>query len=183
MRAILYLLLIVLASPAARGSETAPDFVLPDANGREVRLATEVADRPVILFFWASWCPYCKALLPHMQSISLEYGDAVRILAIHFRDDADPVAFMQDAGYEFTILPNGNEIADAYDVYATPGVIIVDRQQAVRFNLYRLPRREPPAVDGELTHSRKAAFRAPYWAAEIRRTLDSVLQTASPTPR
>ncbi len=27
-----------------------------------------------IYLFWASWCPYCKALMPHLQSIQVEYG-------------------------------------------------------------------------------------------------------------
>ncbi|MCP5091039.1 MAG: redoxin domain-containing protein, partial [Gammaproteobacteria bacterium] len=30
-----------------------------------------MVQQPVILLFWATWCPYCKALMPHLQSIRL----------------------------------------------------------------------------------------------------------------
>lgn len=39
----------------------------------------------------------------------------------------------------------------------------------------QLPRKEPPAVTESKSHGRKAAYRAPYWAAEIRKALDAVL--------
>ncbi len=158
-------------------AETArsPDWSLLTAGGDTLQLSDEVRRQPVLLFFWATWCPYCKALMPHLQSIRLEYGGRVNILAVHFRDDNDPVAFVNDAGYDFTVLPGGDDIAKLYGIWATPGILIVDADMTVRFDLRKLPERELPTSDKPPSHGRKAAYRAPYWAAEIRKALDAVL--------
>ena len=133
----------------------------------------------MILFFWATWCPYCKALMPHLQSIRLEYGDKVKILAINIRDKNDPVAFVEKAGYDFTVLPHGDEVAELYEIYGTPGIIIVDREQRMRFDLRALPQLDIPSNGEKMSNSKKAAYKAPYWAAEIRKALDSVLDEST----
>lgn len=170
------LVVLCFVATSANSAELAPDWNLKSADGEIVQLSEEVKQQPTILFFWATWCPYCKALMPHLQSMRLEYGDQVKILAINFRDDSDPVEFIEEAGYDFTVLPDGDEVAKAYGVWATPGVIIVDANQYVQFDLRSLPKKDPP-TDGEpASNKKKAAFRAPYWAAEIRMAIDVMLE-------
>jgi thiol-disulfide isomerase/thioredoxin len=177
-RAFVLVTALFLLDGTASASELqlAPDFTLESVSGVPVTLSDVAADQPVILLFWATWCPYCKALMPHIQSIRLEFGDDVRVLAVHFRDDkGDPVAFIRNAGYDFSVLRNGNDVAKLYDVWGTPGLLLIDRDRNIRFNLYELPKQEFPAGEEDLSHSKKAAYRAPYWAAEIRKGLDDVL--------
>ena len=115
-----------LSLARADDARVAPDWTRSAENGEAVNLSEVAAEQPVILLFWATWCPYCKALMPHIQSIKLEYGDDVRVLALHFRDDkGDPVAFIETAGYDFTLIPDSTEIAKQYGVWGTPGVMIV----------------------------------------------------------
>jgi thiol-disulfide isomerase/thioredoxin len=140
---IVFILNAVLLVTAAGGeTRVAPDWTLQTAEGHTVTLSEVAAERPVVLLFWATWCPYCKALMPHLQSIDLEYGDRIEILAIHFRDD-------------------------------------MDRHQNIRFDLYTAAQPELPASDEDMGHRKKAAYRAPYWAAEIRKSLDEVLDETS----
>lgn len=161
---------------AADEARIAPDWTLPSTSGEIVTLSEVAAEQPIIVLFWATWCPYCKALMPHIQSVRLEYGDEISILAVHFRDDkGDPVAFIESAGYDFTVLPNGDEVAELNGAWGTPAVLIVDRDMTVRFDLYKLPKPELPTAEKSLSHGRKAAYRAPYWAAELRKSLDHVL--------
>ena len=114
--------------------------------------------------------------MPHLQSIKLELGDDIEILAINIRDKKDPVAFVEAAGYDFTVLANGDDVAELYGIHGTPGVLIVDRDQVLRFDLRALPQREILSNGDDLSHAKKAAYRAPYWAAEIRRSLDLVFE-------
>lgn len=165
----------LLFASSARGADLAPDWTLTSSEGEITRLSTEVQEQPVILFFWATWCPYCKALMPHLQSIQLEYGDAIKILAINFREDGDPVGFIEEKGYDFTVLPDGDEVAAIYNVYGTPGIIIVDGDQKIAFDLRYLPPRDPLKTGEKISHSKRAAYRAPYWAAAIRISIDTVL--------
>ena len=168
--------ILVIGNVAADEAHVAPDWTLESTGAEAITLSEVVTERPVIIVFWATWCPYCKALMPHIQSIHLEYGDAIRILAVHFRDDkGDPVAFMENAGYGFTLLPDGDEVAKLNEVWGTPGVLIVDRDRIVRFNLYAVPKPDLSAAGESPPHSKRAAYLAPYWAAELRKSLDNVL--------
>ena len=161
---------------AADEMRIAPDWTLQSQSGASVTLSEIAAEQPVIVLFWATWCPYCKALMPHIQSIRLEYGDEIRVLAIHFRDDkGDPVAYIESAGYDFTLLPDGDEVAKLNEVWGTPGLLIIDRDMLVRYDLYTLPQLDLSAAGKSPAHSKKAAYLAPYWAAELRKSLDRVL--------
>ena len=48
----------------------APDFALSDLAGQTVRLA-DLRGQPLVLNFWATWCPPCRAEMPALQSIAL----------------------------------------------------------------------------------------------------------------
>jgi thiol-disulfide isomerase/thioredoxin len=167
------------AGVSADDARIAPDWTLDTADGRPVNLQQEVREQTTIIFFWATWCPYCKALMPHLQSIRLEYGDDVEIIAISIKEDGDPVAFVANAGYDFTLLPEGDDVAELYGVTGTPGVFIVDQDRTIQFDLRSLPRIDPPATGKPVSNGRKAAYRAPYWAAEIRKHLDTVFRKAA----
>jgi cytochrome c biogenesis protein CcmG/thiol:disulfide interchange protein DsbE len=168
------LALLFSLSTSVQSAEIAPDWTLVSSEGQTVRLNEEVKQPTTVLFFWATWCPYCKALMPHLQSMRLEYGEDIKILAINFREDGDPVAFIENAGYDFTVLPDGDEVAAAYGIRGTPGLIIVDSRQRIRFDLRALPRQDPAPGESSKSHKTKAASRAPYWAAEIRKGIDQV---------
>jgi len=162
---------------AAEEVRVAPDWTLQSASGESVTLSKVAAEQPVIVLFWATWCPYCKALMPHIQSLRLEYGDEIRVLAIHFRDDkGDPVAYMEKAGYDFTLLPDGEEVAKLNEVWGTPALMIIDRDRVIRYDLYTLPKLDLSAAGKSPAHSKRAAYLAPYWAAELRKSLDLVLR-------
>lgn len=174
------LALLLSAGASADERVVAPDFTLSTPAGRHVTLDEEVQQQTTLLFFWATWCPYCKALMPHLQSMRLEHGDDLEILAINMKEDGDPVAFLADAGYDFTLLLDGDAVAEAYEVTGTPGVFVVDRHRTVRFDLRDLPRMEPPDDGKPAGHTRRAAYRAPYWAAEIRKSVATVLAGEAP---
>lgn len=175
MRKILILAvsLTVLGSVTSNAAELSPDWSHLSAADEQVLLSAEVREQPVVLFFWATWCPYCKALMPHLQSIRLEYGDRVKILAINFREKGDPVAYIEERAYDFTVLPGGEDIAALYEVWGTPGVLIVNGQREIAFDLRSLPAYESEQIKSG--HVSRASYLAPYWAAAIRESLDSVL--------
>ncbi len=168
------LALLAVSATACAKDDTAPDWTLYTPEGSSVELAQVSRDKPQIILFWATWCPFCKALMPHLQSIRLEYGNDIGILAINIMEDGDPVTYINEAGFDFTLLLEGDSVADAYDITGTPGVFIIDTQQVIRFDLRDLPRPKI-GLDGEELSRRQIAKRlAPYWAAEIRRALDNL---------
>jgi len=174
---IVYLLVIVFSQYAsAADSLVAPDWTLVAADGQAINLNDESQKQTTVLLFWATWCPYCKALMPHLHSLVLEYGDKVKVLAINIKEDRDPVEFIESAGYDFTLLPHGDDVADTYDVIGTPGVFVVDHKRVIRFDLRKLPIIEPLSTSKAASNRRRAAYLAPYWAAKIRHSIDAVIE-------
>jgi thiol-disulfide isomerase/thioredoxin len=172
-KSFLILALVLFAQQGLAQNLAAPAFTLPDTDGTQVTLP-RTHEGVDIYYFWASWCPYCKTLMPHLQSMRIEYGDAVTIYALNIRDDEMPELFMLEHGYDFVLIPEADSIMEAYDVQATPALFIVDGQGKIRFNLYDMFFDDSSEFKA-LTHGQKAARRAPYWAAEIRKKIDQVL--------
>jgi thiol-disulfide isomerase/thioredoxin len=179
--ALLWLLLPVVSSAATGQSPLPETWSLETAAGETLSFPYE-HDEPVILLFWASWCPYCKALMPHLQSMLDEYGDdSLTIYAIAFRDDGEPMTYLQSQGYGFVSVPDGDEVASAYGVYGTPGLLLFTADNQLALNLYdiEVPGPEDSASAADLNHTQKAARKAPYWAAQIRLRLDELIARES----
>jgi len=167
-------ILVTLSSRAFAEDSIAPNWTLRTPDGVSVELAERSQERPQIILFWATWCPFCKALMPHLQSIRLEYGDTLGLLAVNIKEDGDPEEFVAKAGYDFTLLLDGDAVADQYEIAGTPGVIIVDTSRKIRFDLRQLPGLVMGPDGKELTRGQRAKRLAPYWAAEIRKALDGI---------
>jgi thiol-disulfide isomerase/thioredoxin len=182
-RIYLAILLLVSASAVQAQAPTLqdwqpPGFSLHLADGSEFHYPEDLSG-PTIVLFWATWCPYCKALMPHLQSILDEYPGQVRVLALSIRDDGDPAAVLAEYGFDFTLLTAADDVAEAWGVKGTPGLFLADASGRVVFDLMRIPpRAEPESAQAEATmkHYQKAARNAPYWAARLRITLDKLLQ-------
>ena len=170
--AILLLSFFALSANAQEYPE-APAFSLETAAGQSIELPAQQQGVGIYLF-WASWCPYCRALMPHLQSLEDEYGNAIAIYALNFRDQQDPVAYLEAHGFDFVLLPKADGVAERWGVQGTPGLFIVDQAGRIRFNLYDVLATNPPGFES-LNHTQRAQRRAPFWAARIRESLDELM--------
>jgi len=156
-----------------------PGFEFTESGG-EVFRYPESLEGPTIILFWATWCPYCKALMPHLQSIVDEYDGQVQVVALNFRDDDDPAAYLAERGYSFRLILHSGEVAKSWGVKGTPGLFLADHSGRVVFSRGAIPeaayRANPAENYDELKHYQKAARRAPYWAAKLRIAVDRLLQ-------
>ena len=153
-----------------------PGFALQRADGTEFRYPDDVAG-PTIILFWATWCPYCKALMPHLQSILDEYPGQLQVLALSIRDDGDPAATLTEYGFDFTLFTTADAVAEAWGVKGTPGLFLADADGRIVFDRMRLPpaaERESAQPGAAMKHYQKAARNAPYWAARLRGALDQL---------
>ena len=146
----------------------APAFSISDAEGTEHKFPGNHEGVEIYLF-WATWCPYCKALMPHLQSIQIEYGDAVRIYALHIRDDEDPGAFLDKQGYDFILLPSADPVMKPYGVVASPALFLVDRKGNIRLNLYELIFDQPEISELPVYHRNHLAMQQDHRYLELSR--------------
>ena len=83
-------LALALAVPVALAGQeiglpvgaTAPAVTIEDLDGKPVDLGRYIGKGPVLLEFWATWCPLCKALEPSLKEAHAQYGPTVQFVAI-----------------------------------------------------------------------------------------------------
>lgn len=127
MRAVLLFCLILLCGSAA-AQERAIAWQGRGADGQSIRFDPAHLQRPALLLFWATWCPYCKALMPYLQNVQDAAGkERLDVYAIDIKDDGDPVAELRERGQTFTLVRDGDAIADMYGIKGTPGLLLVGR--------------------------------------------------------
>lgn len=113
----------------------APDFTLETLAGETVNLH-KLRGKKVILNFWATWCPPCKAEMPHMQSFysKLTDEDQVELIAVNVTDSEkmgiEAVEDFVDS-YKLTFPIPLDETAQAtklYGVFSMPTTFMIDTQ-------------------------------------------------------
>jgi thiol-disulfide isomerase/thioredoxin len=84
-----------------------PDFTILDMDGNEVKLS-DFFGKPIVLNFWASWCPPCKAELPDFEEACKRYEGKVTFLMVNLTDgkrETVEVAkeYVASQGYTFPV--------------------------------------------------------------------------------
>lgn len=59
-----------------------PDFSITTIDGKKYTLSEFKNEKPVLIYFWASWCPYCKQDLSIAKEVYPKYADKVKFIAI-----------------------------------------------------------------------------------------------------
>jgi thiol-disulfide isomerase/thioredoxin len=154
-----------IAGWAVEAGDPAPTWIGRDFVGEAVSFPEVLDDKPAVLVFWATWCPYCKAFMPYLGAIQKDYADAgVQIIAINAleRGRGDPVAYLEALGSPLIGILYGDHIAAAYDVEFIPGLMVIDGEGIVSY------RRKPTELPAGQTLSK-------FWDAEVREALDLLL--------
>lgn len=130
---LLFLFFIGL-SPAAFAQSDAIAWQGKTADGRTIHFDPQHLKRPAILLFWATWCPYCEALMPYVQHVQDAAGkNRLDVYAIDIKEDGDPVKTLRERKLGFTLILDGDAIADQYAVKGTPGLFLVDAHGNVNY--------------------------------------------------
>jgi cytochrome c biogenesis protein CcmG, thiol:disulfide interchange protein DsbE len=112
----------------------APNFTLESLDGRQVSLA-ELRGRPILINFWATWCPPCRAEMPDLQEVSRAYENAgLVVLGLNLQESRDDVQRYADTlGLTFPLLlDRDGVVATHYNLTALPTSYFIDRDGIVR---------------------------------------------------
>jgi peroxiredoxin len=114
----------------------APNFTLLDFEGNEVELSDFIGKK-VILNFWATWCPPCRAEMPHMEKVYKKNSDEVVVLAVNLTNTEKSNSGVQEFVEEFKlsfpiVMDTKGEVSGQYQVFAYPTSFIIDSQGIIQ---------------------------------------------------
>ncbi|MFQ5522769.1 MAG: TlpA family protein disulfide reductase [Acidimicrobiia bacterium] len=118
---------------AASVENPAPDVELVDFEGNSLRLS-DLVGGPVVLNFWASWCPPCVAEMPDFEAVNQDIGDRVTFIGVNFQDDPDLAAALAvETGVSYLLVrdPQGL-IFQEFDGLGMPTTVFIDATGSIR---------------------------------------------------
>jgi peroxiredoxin len=120
---------------APRVGSEAPDFALKDLNGREVNLK-DLRGRPVMINFWATWCPPCRQEIPVIEEMyrSTRHRADYEILGVATQSDLSTVrAFVGEFNMTFPVLPDvDGRVTSLYHILPIPTTFFIDKDGIIR---------------------------------------------------
>ena len=109
--------LTLIVSFAIFAGDKAPDFTLSDLNGNNVSLS-DYEGQVILLNFWATWCPPCRAEIPDINKLYKDYESKGFIaLGITQEDKSTIREFKQSTEISYPILFDNQEIGKQYQDY------------------------------------------------------------------
>jgi thiol-disulfide isomerase/thioredoxin len=110
----------------------AASFALKSLEGEQVAL-NEVRGKPIVLDFWASWCPPCRAELPLIEKLRTEFDGQVAFYGVNDEETSAAKNFVKKNGYNLTtLLDSKRQVHRLYGVNAIPTVLVIDAQGVIR---------------------------------------------------
>lgn len=132
----------VLRFLGATGDERPADFTLRGLDGQPVSLSRFLGKKPVLLVFWATWCPECKAASPKINALHDGFpGEKMQILALDYRETPERVAAaVKSRGIRYPVLlDERGQVARAFGVVGIPTYVLIGRNGTVVYRDHVLP--------------------------------------------
>lgn len=109
----------------------APDFTVIDRDGNKVKLS-DMFGKPVVVNFWASWCPPCKAEMPDFDKVYGEIGSDVTFMMIDLVGGRETrelgEKYVDEQGFSFPVyFDTEQEAAMIYGITAIPTSLFIDK--------------------------------------------------------
>jgi thiol-disulfide isomerase/thioredoxin len=112
-------------------SSKAPAWELTDTDGKPVK-SSDFEGKVVILDFWATWCPPCKAEIPGFIELQKQYGEKGLVVVGVSLDERGPAvvkSFINQFGMNYPVVMGDAKIVQAFGgIQAIPTTFIIDRR-------------------------------------------------------
>lgn len=138
MRELVVLLLLAMA--AMWGMDQLRKPVLPadfsgmpmqTLTGSQVDLAALSADRPLLLYIWATWCGICRYTTPAVDAMA-EQGANVMTLAMRSGDDQELTRYLQKRQLSMPVINDARgNLARQWQVGVTPTLVVISKGKVV----------------------------------------------------
>jgi len=112
-------------------TQMAPDFTLKDLQGKSYTLSELYTKKPVVMDFWATWCPVCRTEEGSINAISKDHQ--VLSVATTSGEAQEVAAYLKKQGLEFPVIPDESGILGvAWGIRGVPSSFIIDADGRIR---------------------------------------------------
>lgn len=124
--------------------QRAPDFTLSDLSGNSFTLSELQGKKPVLIIFWATWCPACLQSIPSFSNIHAQFSSrGLEVISINIASN-DPLPrvqrFQEINNLPYRILyDERNAVSRTFAVFGIPTTLIIDRDGIIRYRGNLLP--------------------------------------------
>lgn len=121
----------------------AQDFTLYTLDGKKTSLTAQRGDQKAIVFFWATWCPYCRQAITHMTQRQSDFKDqGIELLMVNVGEDKSTVSrYMSQISMSNApvFLDTDGAISGQYQVQGLPTFVFVNQEGVVVDVGHQLP--------------------------------------------
>jgi len=115
----------------------APEISLKTVDGKDVKLS-DLKGKVVLVDFWATWCPPCRASLPNINKIANDKTLAAKgltVWAVNLDETADKITpFTKQNNYTFTVpIDVGGQVAERYKIEGIPSTMVIGKDGTIKF--------------------------------------------------
>jgi cytochrome c biogenesis protein CcmG, thiol:disulfide interchange protein DsbE len=130
---------LVLATATGTGLATVhygappPDFSVPTRQGAQP--LSQLRGKPVVINFWATWCPPCTDELPDFGRLEETYGPRVRLVTIDWNEpDGVAASYLKQHGLDLPLVEDPqSKIYAAYSLDEVPDTVVLNAQGEVTY--------------------------------------------------
>ncbi len=161
----------VLAQDNVENKPPPRQWVLDTLDGDRIDLRQQIK-KPgnKIMVFWATWCPYCKQLMPIVADIKRDYPE-LEVLAFNVFDDLAPEDYDTKANWPFVHVLEGDEFARVHGVKGLPTLFLINENGKMVLDLREI---DTKGTEENASNRVKAAHYAPRWDQGLRKALDGL---------
>ncbi len=120
-------------SKIVEAENLAYNFNLKELVGEKYYKLSDFRGKPVFLYFWASWCPPCRASVPAIEGLYEKFKDKVYVIGINLdRDVNAALSFLNENDIQFLQLAGTkSEAPNRYKVRGIPASFIIDKYGSI----------------------------------------------------
>ena len=117
-------------TPQKMSRQAAADFQLTDLDGNPLQLSA-FRGKVVLLDFWATWCPPCRAEIPHFKKLyTAQKGNGLQVIGLSMGEDPKTVrSFISQNGVNYPIAISTSPVEAAYGgIRGIPTTFLIDKE-------------------------------------------------------
>jgi len=124
------LLACVSCATTSTRPNTIPSFSGATSDGKTLQVEGARISKPTLIFFWATWCVYCRQEIPNIMKFHAEHGSEVDIIGINLDEDFEVAKrYIKKTNIEFVnVSDERGRIANKFYIVRTPTLLAINKE-------------------------------------------------------